>query len=104
MSAHRDIFWCGIGAPGLEALAAETDAAAASLGVELENRAFSPHLTLARIKDRVDLRPLFNAIAGIPVARVRASSRRGPSFCIAANCAPAGSVYTKLAEFPFSKR
>ena len=54
------VFWCGIEAPGLESLAAETDRATAALGIPSEKRAFSPHLTLARIKDtRVwNLQPL----------------------------------------------
>src|SRR5690242_14051033 len=51
------VFWCGVEAPGLEALAADTDRATAALGVESEKCAYSPHLTLARIKDRVNLQP-----------------------------------------------
>jgi 2'-5' RNA ligase len=45
------VLWCGIKASdGLARLAASTDAACATLGVEPESRAYSPHLTLARIK------------------------------------------------------
>src|SRR5947209_1745524 len=55
------VFWCGIEAPGLDALAADTDRATAALGIESEKRAFSPHLTLARIKERLDLQPLREA-------------------------------------------
>src|SRR5438552_12486196 len=51
-------FWCGIDAPGLNALAADTDAAAANVGIARESRPFSPHLTLARIKQRVAMQPL----------------------------------------------
>ena len=40
--------------------------ATAALGVAPETRAFSPHLTLARIKERVDLQPLREAIAALP--------------------------------------
>ena len=60
------IFWCGIEAPGLPELAADTDSATAALGIAREKRAFSPHLTLARIKERVELQPLREAIAALP--------------------------------------
>ena len=96
------IFWCGIEAPGLAELAADTDRATAALGVESEKRAYSPHLTLARIKETVDLQPLREKIAA------RASLDFG-SFAAAAfflyrsQLRPTGSVYTKLAEFPLTK-
>jgi 2'-5' RNA ligase len=59
----------------LAALAADTDAATASLGVARENRAYSPHLTLARINPGTARRPaqsLRNAIAAAWAARLRA--------------------------------
>ena len=97
------VFWCGIEAPGLEALAAHTDAATASLGVGRENRAYSPHLTLARIKDRPDLRPLLNAIATVGSLDFGRFTARS-FFLYRSQLRPTGSVYTKLAEFPFTKR
>ncbi len=60
------VFWCGIEAPGLPELAADTDRATAALGIAPEQRAFSPHLTLARIKEKLDLQPLREAIAAQP--------------------------------------
>ena len=43
------VFWIGIQAgPELAALAASIDSAVAELGIPREDRAFSPHLTLAR--------------------------------------------------------
>jgi 2'-5' RNA ligase len=97
------VFWCGIEAPTLPALASDTDAATAALGVARENRPYSPHLTLARIRDRVDLRPLHAAIAAAgPLDFGRFTA---PSFFLyRSQLSPAGSVYTKLAEFPFSKQ
>src|SRR5689334_49823 len=47
------IFWCGIEAPGLDRLATDTDVATGALGIAREDRPFSPHLTLARIKERI---------------------------------------------------
>jgi len=96
------IFWCGIEAPGLEALAAATDRAAAALGVPGETRPFSPHLTLARIKERLDLQPLREAIAALPSLEFGRFTAPG-FFLYESKLRPAGSVYTKLAEFKLSK-
>jgi len=96
------VFWCGIDAPGLAELAAETDQATASLGIASEKRAYSPHLTLARIKEKLDLQPLREAIAARP--SLDFGQFEGSSFFLyRSQLRPTGSVYTKLAEFPFSK-
>jgi RNA 2',3'-cyclic 3'-phosphodiesterase len=89
--------------PELEKLAVDTDEALGRLGIEKETRKFAPHLTLARIKDSgIPLDPLRDTLAKIEkldFGRFVAShfslhlSRPGP----------AGSIYTQLAEFPFSK-
>jgi RNA 2',3'-cyclic 3'-phosphodiesterase len=97
------VFWCGIEAPGLDSLATDTDSATAALGVARENRPFSPHLTLARIKDRPDLHPLHEAIAALPSRDFGRFTAR-TFFLYRSQLRPTGSVYTKLAEFPFSKR
>jgi 2'-5' RNA ligase len=95
-------FWCGIEAPGLPELAADTDSATTALGIPREKRAFSPHLTLARIKERVELQSLREAIAALPsleFGRFPASA----FFLYRSTLRPTGSVYTKLAEFPLTK-
>jgi 2'-5' RNA ligase len=97
------VFWCGIEAPGLAALAADTEAATESVGIAREERPYSPHLTLARIKNRPDLRPLHRAIAEAPSLAFGRFSVRS-FFLYRSQLRPTGSVYTKLAEFPFSKR
>jgi 2'-5' RNA ligase len=96
------VFWCGIEAPGLEALAAHTDAATSSVGVTREERPFSPHLTLARIKERLDLSRLQSALAAAPSLDFGRFTARS-FFLYRSQLRPTGSVYTKLAEFPFSK-
>ncbi|MBZ5586905.1 MAG: RNA 2',3'-cyclic phosphodiesterase [Acidobacteriia bacterium] len=96
------VFWCGIEAPGLESLAADTDRATAALGVAPESRPFSPHLTLARIKERLDLQPLREAVAALPSLEFGSFEVRG-FFLYRSQLRPSGSVYTKLAEFPLSK-
>jgi 2'-5' RNA ligase len=93
------VFWCGIEASGLDRLAADTDRATAALGIESEKRSFSPHLTLARIKERLDLRPLHDAIAALPSLEFGRYEARS-FFLYRSVPGPKGSVYTKLAEFP----
>jgi 2'-5' RNA ligase len=96
------VFWCGIEAPGLPELAADTDSATAELGIPREDRAFSPHLTLARIKERVDLQPLREEIAALP--SLEFGSFQAASFYLyQSTLRRTGSVYTKLAEFPLTK-
>jgi RNA 2',3'-cyclic 3'-phosphodiesterase len=94
------IFWCGIEAPGLDGLAGETDAATAALGIEREKRPYSPHLTLARIKEAGDLQPLRKAVAGLESLEF-GDFEAGSFFLYQSTLRPTGSVYTKLAEFPF---
>jgi 2'-5' RNA ligase len=97
------IFWCGIEAPGLEALAADTDAATAALGIPAEKRTYSPHLTLARIKEQqVDLQPLRKAIAAMESLDFGGFEARS-FFLYQSTLRPTGSVYTKLAEFPLTQ-
>jgi 2'-5' RNA ligase len=91
-------FWCGIEAPGIEALAADVESAAAAVGVEREKRPFSPHLTLARIRKQVPMQSLREGIVALPslefgefLAHAFYLYRSVPS--------PGGSVYTKLSEF-----
>jgi len=95
-------FWCGIEAPGLAELAADTESALAELGIAREKRAFSPHLTLARISDPVDLGPLHRAIAGLGPLEFGGFTA-DTFFLYKSTLTPGGSVYTKLAEFPLTR-
>lgn len=89
------VFWAGIEAGSeLQSLARETEEAAAALGVAKENRKFSPHLTLARIRERVPLEALRRTIEELP--SVEFGSFRVSSFYLYLS---AGGKYTKLAEF-----
>ncbi len=96
------VFWCGIDAPGLAELAADTDRATSALGVESEKRPFSPHLTLARIKEPLNLAPLRDAVAALP-SQEFGKCAAGSFFLYQSKLRPGGSVYTKLAEFPLVK-
>jgi 2'-5' RNA ligase len=92
-------FWCGVEAPGLDKLAADSDAATATVGIEPEKRAFSPHLTLARIKERVPMQSLREAIVALPSLEFGEFEARS-FFLYESKTHPSGSVYTKLSEFP----
>ena len=97
------VFWAGVGAsPDLAELAAETDRALNRLGLPPEGRPFNPHLTLARIKEPVPLQKLRETIAALPSLDFGAFST-DRFFLYHSRPGPAGSVYTKLAEFPLSK-
>jgi 2'-5' RNA ligase len=95
------VFHCGVEAPGIDGLATATDRATAALGVESESRAYTPHLTLARIKQRGGLERLHNAIAALPSTDFGSFSANS-FFLYQSQMRGGGSVYTKLAEFPLS--
>jgi len=101
---HPRILFAGLkSGPELKQLADDTDSALAGLGIERETRPFRPHLTLARINDSaVPLDPLRNAIRDLEsreFGRFTASNFH----LYLSKPGPAGSIYTQLAEFPFSK-
>ena len=60
------VFWAGVDAPELAALAADTERALVPLGVDTETRAYTPHLTLARIDRKAKLDALRAEIARTP--------------------------------------
>ncbi len=94
------VFWAGVHAPpSLAELARQTDRALHRLGVPLETRPFSPHLTLARIKEPLPLDRLHSSLAALPSTEFGAFT--ASSFHLyQSTLNPSGSVYTRLAEFP----
>jgi 2'-5' RNA ligase len=96
------VFWAGVEASlRLSSLAEDTDQALDKLGVKPETRAYSPHLTLARIKDPASLNSFRKEVErrGQPDFGTFAADR---FYLYLSKPGPAGSVYTKLSEFPFS--
>jgi 2'-5' RNA ligase len=84
-------------------LAKATDEALQGLGIPAEARPFSPHITLARIKEPNPLIELIRAIAALPT--VDFGNFAAVSFQLfESSPGPAGSVYTHLADFPFAQR
>ncbi len=89
------VLWAGVQADRkLAELAAATENAVHAIGVEKEDRPYSPHLTLARIRERVPLDKLRSAIEGLPSTDF--GSFRASSFYLYLS---AGGRYTRLAEF-----
>jgi 2'-5' RNA ligase len=96
------VLWAGIAAgPELTALAAAIDTALASLGIPREQRAFSPHLTLARFDTPRGLDALHTAIekAG-PLDFGGATASEFHLYQSVLK--PAGAEYTRLATFSFA--
>jgi 2'-5' RNA ligase len=95
------VLWVGTGEEGpLRALAEATDECLLPLGIAKEDRAFSPHLTLARMKNPVPLDKLRKKVhdmqstelGAFPVTRfVLYRSDPGSNF----------SIYRKLQVYPF---
>jgi 2'-5' RNA ligase len=107
------VFWVGIQAgPQLAALVGSIDAAVAELGIPREDRAYCPHLTLARgggrsgsPKWRKDDGP--NAVFAVLEKRLSAMGKidfgtmRAREFILyQSQLSPGGSKYTKLQRFP----
>jgi len=97
------VFWVAVHAPAsLGELARQTELALGRLGVPAENRPFSPHLTLARVKEPVPMAALRQAIAALP--SLEFGEFTADRFCLYhSQLNPSGSVYTKLSEFLFSE-
>ena len=93
------VFWAGIEAgETLKTLARSTEQAVAKLGVPVEDRPYSPHLTLARIKDRTPLGALRDAIHGLESQAFGAFRASAFFLYLSSN-----GKYTRLAEFRLSK-
>ncbi len=90
------------GGDALADLARDVESALEPLGITKENRPYSPHLTLARINQAVPLDQLRQAVAALESADFGEFSA-DRFFLYRSKLGATGSVYTKLAEFPFSK-
>ena len=93
------VFWAGIeGGESLRDLARATEHALAQLGVPVEERAYSPHLTLARIREAVPLDRLHRMLQSFPAGcGFDFGSFQASQFFLYLS---AGGKYTQLAGFP----
>jgi 2'-5' RNA ligase len=101
---HPRVFWVGVqAADTLAGLVQDIEAALASLGMAKEARPFNAHLTLARIKEPAPLQALRDAIAQLE--SVDYGSLLVDRFCLyRSQPGSAGSIYTKLSEYPLQAR
>ena len=98
---HPRVFWVAVdGCDALSTLARDTETALAPLGIAKDDRAFTAHLTLARIKDPVPLQALRRAIEQLDSVEFGSFSA-DRFYLFRSQPGPAGSVYTKLSEYPF---
>jgi RNA 2',3'-cyclic 3'-phosphodiesterase len=94
------IFWVAVdGGDALRELAERTDEATERLGVAREKRAYTPHLTLARVEPRTDLTTLRQEAARLQDADWGSFEAKA-FYLYLSSPGQAGSVYTKLAEYP----
>jgi RNA 2',3'-cyclic 3'-phosphodiesterase len=96
------ILWAGVhGGDPLLNLARETDECLEKLGIPKENRDYSPHLTLARMKNPVPLRRLRQRIQEVQPA----SLGRFPVtqfFLFRSDPGSNASIYRKIREYRFT--
>jgi 2'-5' RNA ligase len=109
------VFWVGIEADqSLAALAQRVDESCSSLGIESENRAYSPHLTLARSgsgsprprrdeRSAPSMKRLAERIAGWPAPDFGTMHAK-EFFLYESKLSPGGAKYTKLEGFPLTGR
>ena len=97
------VFWAGVKAdPALAELARATDAALARIGVAAETRPYSPHLTLARIKEPVPLDGLREATTALE-SEAFGEFVAGRFSLYLSELASSASLYKKLGSFPLDK-
>ena len=92
------VLWVGIDSgPELAALAEQVDAALTLLGFERENRAFTPHVTLARFKEGGKKQ---NVASALPESQPSFGTMTAPEFHLyESKLSPQGARYSKLASF-----
>jgi 2'-5' RNA ligase len=97
------VFWAGVEAgTALGELARTVDAALAPLGFQEEQRAFTPHLTLARFDDSRGIEKLRTAVVG--AGSLEFGRAEAKEFHLYQSILkPGGAEYNRLATFPFSR-
>lgn len=99
------IFFAAVKAPAaLAALASDTQSLLHErLEIALDQKTFSPHLTLARVPHTVPLTKLQATIAELSSVEFGAFTPQHFHLYLS-EPGPAGSIYTRLAEYPLSAR
>lgn len=96
------VFWAGINpSSNLKAIAADIDHAAHKLGFPLEDRPFTPHLTLARF-GQPGMQPKLAAAIAENDSRDFGSMTARQFHLIESKLEPTGAEYTTLRSFTFA--
>lgn len=97
------VLWVGIHAPAdLTSLQKNVEAGAVRLGYEKEERAFSPHLTLGRVRQNVsaaDLQRIRSALENTQIGRIGTATIEAVHL-YKSDLHADGSIYTKLLSVP----
>ncbi len=97
------VIWIGVHAPtGLETLQHGIESAAARLGYEADERPFSPHLTIGRVKQNISPADQQRIRAALEVAHVGQLGQAEVTavHLMKSDLQPTGSVYTRLFSAP----
>jgi 2'-5' RNA ligase len=100
------VIWVGIQAPaGLEALQHGIEAATATLGYPDEQRPFSPHLTVGRVKQNVNSGGMLKIRTALEETKVGSlgTTRVYAVHLFKSDLKPTGAVYTRLFSAPLGK-
>jgi len=100
------VIWIGLHAPAvLETLQRSIEASAARLGYALEERPFSPHLTIGRVRQNLSpdgVQKIRTMLEGTKVGEL-GSAKIDSIHLFKSDLQPGGSVYTKLFSAPLKK-
>lgn len=101
--ARPRVLWVGVddGGQAAQALQARVEAALSRRGFAREERPYSPHLTIGRVRDPRGLAELQQALARDARMEFGRFQVGGLSL-MRSDLSPAGSRYTELAAFPFA--
>jgi RNA 2',3'-cyclic 3'-phosphodiesterase len=98
------VFWVGVGAPpALAQLVARVEVEMERVGFPREERAFTPHLTLARFQVPRPQPALEAALARQETASL-GGFEASEFFLFESKLSPQGALYQKVARFPHSSR
>ncbi|MGD8504474.1 MAG: RNA 2',3'-cyclic phosphodiesterase, partial [Syntrophobacterales bacterium] len=97
------VIWVGIQGhvERLGRIQARLENALELLGFAREQRAFRPHLTLGRVKDRRKCQPLIDAISALEVVKFN-SFDADEIILYKSDLRPTGAIYTKLHRMPLA--
>jgi 2'-5' RNA ligase len=94
------VFWTGVEAPpALHRLAERVEEAMQSIGFGRESRAFHPHLTLARFKEK-RAQPALQALLSQQAEDELGSFEASEFFLFESKLSPQGAEYRKVDRFP----